>query len=64
MEEKRWIRIETFVKEKSKVEDIVCRLTFHDSLSVVLEDDDIDYLIDVLQKYKIFKREFKDMIVG
>lgn len=62
--EENWIRIETFVRDRSKVEDIVCRLTFHDSLSVVLEDDDIDYLVDVLQKYKIFKTEFKDMIVG
>lgn len=62
--EENWIRIETFVRDRSKVEDIVCRLTFHNSLSVVLEDDDIDYLVDVLQKYKIFKTEFKDMIVG
>ena len=40
-------------------DDYGCELTFHDCLHVVLDDDDVEYLIGLLKGYQFKNKEYE-----
>ena len=54
-----WIKVEpVFDGKPKKVEDMYCKVTLYDSVSIILDDEDRDYLIRSLLRHKKFKECF------
>lgn len=59
-----WIKVEPVFKGKTKrVKNMYCKVIFSDSVSIILDDDDRDYLIEKLMKHKVFKKMFEKVTV-
>lgn len=62
--EEYWIDIEPhFDKGAKKGKDMYCKLTFKDSISVILDDDDVEYVAKVLRRFAKFKNLVKEVNV-
>ena len=51
--EDSWIKVSHCLESGANgVEDIKCKISFNDVVSVIIDEDDIDYLIDKLNTFK------------
>ena len=62
--EEKWIRVDpVFDGKPKKLKNICCKITFSDSVSIILEDDDVNYLIGQLGRHKMFKKFLESVMV-